>query len=134
SAIDRLRGKQRPTIVMAGGASIGLMAGRAYATVGLPPHATTEQKFEHLQKQIDGLFEGTRNLENRADEEKRDREAAVKALKAEYEQRYSELWTRVRNISTGGIRLESVGLAWLTAGTLLAGFGEPLSYLFWRRG
>ena len=97
-------------------------------------HATTEQKLDHLQRQVDGLFEATRNLGNRADEEKREREEALKDVKAEADQRYTELWNRVRNIATGGIRLENVGLVWLTAGILLAGFGKPLSYLFWRRG
>ena len=134
AAIDRLRGKPSATVVIAGTGSLVVTGFRPSVTIGISPHATTEQKLEHLQKQIDGLFEATRNLEDRADEEKGEREAALHAAKTEAEQRYTELWNRVRNIATGGIRLESVGLVWLTAGTLLAGFGKPLSYLFWRRG
>lgn len=132
--VDQLRGKRSGTVVITGGASFGASGGRARVTVGLPPNATTEQMFEHLQRQVDGLFEATGHLEDRADREKQEREDAVKALRSESEQRYTELWNKVRNIATGGIRLESVGLVWLTAGTILAGFGAPLSYLFWRRG
>jgi hypothetical protein len=131
SAFNRIRGKRTGRVVIAGAAAIGAVGARAYATVGLAPNATTEQKLDHLQRQIDGLLDATRNLENRVDEEKRERVAALKAATGEAEQRDTELWNRVRNIATGGIRLESVGLIWLTAGTLLAGFGRPLSYLFW---
>jgi hypothetical protein len=127
---NKLLGRHDAQNIVANVAVSFSFAGNATVKVGLPPNATTDQRFQHLQDQIDGLTQVDRNLDKRINDEAKEKTDAISALKAETERKQQELWDRVAAIQTGGIRLETVGLVWVAAGSILPAF-PSLAHILW---
>lgn len=127
---SRLRGKPHAQSSVGNAAVSFWVTGNATVKVGLPPNATTDQRFQHLQDQIDTLTQVDQNLQKRISDEAKAKADAITALKAETERKQQELSDRMTGFATGGIRLETVGLVWVAAGSLLPAF-PSLAYVLW---
>lgn len=126
--VARLTGRKQPQVVMPLPGKMEWKGFPARLRVRPAPDATVKQRLDYFQTQIEHIQDVADTLDEHINSERDARTAAIVAVKADIETRYSELWGRIRNISAGGIRLESVGLIWLTVGTLLPGFDR---FFFW---
>lgn len=119
---NRLLGRHDAQSIVGEAAVSFWVVGNATVKVGSPPNATTDQRLQHLQDQIDALAKVDQNLDKRISDEAKAKTDAINALKAETERKQQELWDRVAAMQTGGIRLETVGLVWVAVGSLLPAF------------
>lgn len=126
---NRLRGRRHVNIV-AGTGSLTLSGLAPTIKIGLAPGATLDQQLQHLQNQIDSLSQLAQTLDKRVSDEAKARADAITALSEDTERKREQLWDRVKSIHSGGIRLETVCLAWVAVGSILPAFPH-LAYVLW---
>jgi hypothetical protein len=107
----------------------GAFAARGRVTQRLNPESPLEQQVFVLEQRLDDLAEFL-------DAEIRDARTSVTSLRAHVDDEtsvranlHAELQRKVEAFATGGLALESVGLTWLVAGTLLTALAADLAAL-----
>lgn len=92
---------------------------RAGAVVTGNTNAPVEQRLAHLEAQVLSLQDGLNGVWTSLDVHKEEVKNDLQATRKEAALYTDQLWNRVRDLSAGGLRLETVGLAWVAVGSLL---------------
>jgi hypothetical protein len=129
--VRRLFGRKPPTKVItgAGGAGLSVSGGRARATVRAGPDSTLEQRVALLERLIDSAETQLARLQDDLEREGEQLRQLVAAERQSRDEAHERLHHELRNVAVGGIRLQMVGLVWLTFGVVLANWSAELAAL-----
>lgn len=118
-----------PNIVGVGAATLGVGTMRARARVKPGPDATLSQRVDLLERVVDGLEDRADKLEDDLEQETKERKDEAAIERRERVEQDEWLEARVRNVATGGLRLQTLGLLWLVVGVVLATWSPELGRL-----
>jgi len=108
------------TISGAGGIGMSGAVGRASVWRGTPPDASLEVRVATLEANTLRLREEQSELAKELNEETRNRNEAVNALRAAHDDTTKKLRTQLETFGAGNLNIEAAGLFWLVLGVILA--------------
>lgn len=114
-------GPQTHTLVAAAG-SMGIASaqGRMRAWHETSPTSSIDDRVAALEANIQTLRTEQGNLEQRLQQETRERQDADKAERERRESNYKEIQTTLDSLGAGNLGLETLGLLWLSLGVILS--------------
>lgn len=132
--LARLVGR-RPTVTTVTGvgasASLGISV-KGRGTVRSGPGASLSERVSLIEQIVDSLENSVWRLEDTVAQQQESHGHLLEAERIARERADAEVASRVTDFAIGGVRLETIGLIWLTVGTLLSTWSQELSQLYCR--
>ena len=93
-------------------------------------NASTDRKFEVLEKNLNTAMERITALEKKTTEKAHETNSNIESIRNQLNSKQEEIKKLLEESSVGGINIEAVGLAWLTVGIIAATIPEKISTFF----
>ncbi len=121
SSFPRFRGR---TVAGAGGITVGaaLAGGRGYGWSGVPEAATVEQRLDAVEENVRRVRDDLSAHQKESDDRARAHDDEMKRALADREAADNAIHEKIKEIGTGGLKLNSAGLWWLFFGTVCSTF------------